>query len=100
MTGEVYLACDILSGNVVVVKLERVKGKDRTLHHEFCIYTKLDGQPGVLHVHWFGTEAGFDAMVVDQLGQSLDDLFVQCDFWFTIKTVMLLAGQLVHHSEL
>jgi predicted Ser/Thr protein kinase len=100
ITDEVYLACDILSGSSVVIKLERIEGKNHSLHHEFRIYTKLEGKLGVPRVHWFGTEAGFDAMVIDRLGQSLDDLFVSCDFRFTIKTVLLLAEQLVRHSEL
>jgi serine/threonine protein kinase len=51
-------------------------------------------------VYWFGAEAGFNAMVVDRLGQSLEDLFVQCHFQFTIKTVLLLARQLVSQFDL
>jgi predicted Ser/Thr protein kinase len=94
-TDEICLAYDILSGNDVVIKLERVEGKVRTLGGEFHVYTKLKGGTGIPHVHWFGRESGFDAIVVDRLGQSLEDLFVQCHFKFTIKTVSLLAGQLV-----
>jgi len=100
ITDEVYLACDILSGNAVIIKLEQVKGKEHFLHHEFHIYAKLEGQLGIPRVHWFGTEGGFDAMVIDRLGQSLDDLFVCCDSRFMIKTVLLLAEQLVCHSKL
>jgi len=43
----------------------------------------------------FGTEAGFNAMVIERLGPSLYDLFVQCHFRFSLKTVLLLAGRLV-----
>jgi len=100
ITDEVYLACDILSEHAIVIKHERVKGQKHFLHHEFYVYIKLEGKLGVPHIHWFGTEAGFDVMVIDQLGQSLDDLFVCCDFQFMIKTVLLLAEQLVHHSKL
>ena len=39
-------------------------------------------------------------MAIDHLGQSLQDLFVQCHFKFTIKTVLLLAGQLVSEFNL
>ena len=97
-TDEIYLARDILSGNDIVIKLERVEGKVHTLGDEFHVYTKLKGGTGIPNTHWFGTEAGFDAMVVDRLGQSLESLFVQSCFTFTFKTVLLLAGQLV--SEL
>ena len=40
-------------------------------------------------------EAGFDALVIERLGPNLDDLFAQRDFRFLLKTVLLLASQLV-----
>lgn len=79
----------------MVVKLEQANGKVHTLEHEFDVYTALKGGIGIPHAHWFGTEAGFDAIAVDRLGQSLDDLFVQCHYKFTMKTVLLLAKQMV-----
>jgi casein kinase I family protein HRR25 len=78
-----------------VVKLESVKGKNPTLDHEFGVYTKLSRGIGIPRIHWFGTESGFDAMVIERLGPSLDNLFVQCRSRFSLKTVLLLAGQLV-----
>ena len=43
----------------------------------------------------FCTESGFDIMAIDHLGPSLEDIFVCSRFQFTIKTVLLLARQLV-----
>ena len=78
------------------MKLEPTKREHhRALAHEFRVYKKLGGGPGIPRVHWFGTEAGFDAMAIDRLGQSLEDLFVHCEFRFSNKTVSLLARQLV-----
>ena len=94
-TDEVCLAYDILSEEDVVIKLERVEGKVHMLGNEFHVYTKLRGGTGIPRVHWFSRESGFDAIVIDCLGRSLEDLFVQCHFKFTIRTVSLLAGQLV-----
>jgi len=98
-TDEIYLAFDILSGNDVVIKLKRVEEMVHTLDNKFHIYTKLKGGTGIPQVHWFGTETGFDAMAVNRLGQSLEDLFVQCHSKFMIKTVLLLAGQLVSEFD-
>ena len=84
-----------MSGERVVVKLEPVKGKNHTLDHEFSIYMKLSKGVGIPRTRFFTTEAGFDAMVIERLGPSLDDLFVECDFRFSLKTVLLLASQLV-----
>lgn len=94
-TGEIFLAEDILLRQSVVIKLEPLAGKHHILRHEFHVYKKLCGGIGIPSVHWFGTEVGFNAMVMDRLGQSLDDLFVDCNFRFTLKTVLGIAGQLV-----
>jgi hypothetical protein len=72
-----------------------MKGKDRTLEHEFFVYKKLKKGTDIPCVHWFGTESGFDVMALDCLGPSLEDLFVCSGFQFTSKTVSLLARQLV-----
>jgi hypothetical protein len=94
-TGEIFLAEDILLQQSVVIKLEPLAGKSHTLRHEFHVYKKLCGGIGIPGIRWFGTEVGFNAMVMDRLGQSLDDHFVDCNFRFTLKTVLCLAGQLV-----
>jgi hypothetical protein len=59
------------------------------------MYKKLGNGTGIPHVHWFGTKAGFNAMVIDYLGQSLEELFTCCHHRFSVKTVLVLARQLV-----
>jgi casein kinase I homolog HRR25 len=98
--GEVFVARDILSLQDVVIKLESLKAKQHFLEHEYHVYQKISGGIGIPRVLWFGTEGGFDAMVLDCLGQSLADLFVRCHFKFTIQTVLRLAGQLVCMSSI
>jgi hypothetical protein len=94
-TGETYLAHDILSGHDVTIKLEPIEGKHHTLEHKFHVYLKLCGGTGIPHIHWFGTEMGFNVMVISCLGWSLDDLFVCCNFQFSVRTILLLTSQLV-----
>jgi hypothetical protein len=93
--GEIYLACDILSGQPIIIKLEPLNSNHQTLEHEFYVYRRLRGGVGIPEVHWFGLECGFNAMAMDLLGHSLEDLFIQCQFRFSIKTTLLLGRQLV-----
>ena len=69
-----------------------VKAKHPHLEYESKVYRTLAGGP---FVRWFGTECDYNAMVMDLLGPSLEDLFNFCNRKFSLKTVLLLADQLV-----
>lgn len=51
------------------------------------------------HVFWYDTKCEYNAMVFDLLGPSIEDLFNYCDRKFSLKTVFLLAYQLVRRVE-
>ena len=52
---------------------------------------------GVPHLKWFGVEGDYSCMVIDLLGPSLEDLFNYCTRKFTLKSVLMLADQLVSY---
>lgn len=85
----------MISGEQVAVKLESVKAERLQLEHEARVYKILAGAVGVPYVRWFGTECDYNAMVLDLLGPSLEDLFNFCNRKFSLKTVLLLADQLI-----
>jgi len=93
--GDIYLGINIISGEEVAIKLESVKAKHPQLEYESKVYKTLAGGVGVPFVRWFGTECDYNAMVLDLLGPSLEDLFNFCNRKFSLKTVLLLADQLV-----
>ena len=96
--GDIYLGINIISGEEVAIKLESVKAKHPQLEYESKVYKALAGGVGVPFVRWFGTECDYNAMVLDLLGPSLEDLFNFCNRKFSLKTVLLLADQLVSNS--
>ncbi|KAF7347425.1 Kinase-like protein [Mycena venus] len=96
--GDIYLGINIISGEEVAIKLESVKAKHPQLEYESKVYKTLAGGVGVPFVRWFGTECDYNAMVLDLLGPSLEDLFNFCNRKFSLKTVLLLADQLVSAS--
>ena len=50
---------------------------------------------GIPTIKWCGTEGDYNVLVMELLGPSLEDLFNFCNRKFSIKTVLLLADQMV-----
>ncbi|GLT57809.1 hypothetical protein SLA2020_307570 [Shorea laevis] len=97
--GELFLGVNIQTGEEVAIKLEPVKTKHPQLHYESKLYMLLQGGTGVPHLKWFGVEGDYNIMVIELLGPSLEDLFNYCNRKFSLKTVLMLADQLINRVE-
>lgn len=97
--GDIYLGINIQSGEEVAVKLESHKARHPQLLYESKLYKILQGGVGIPHIRWYGQEKEYNVLVMDLLGPSLEDLFNFCGRRFTMKTVLMLADQMIGRIE-
>jgi len=97
--GDIYLGTNISTLEEVAIKLECVKTKHPQLHIESKFYRIMQGGVGIPTIKWCGSEGDFNVMVMELLGPSLEDLFNFCSRRFSLKTVLLLADQLISRIE-
>eukprot|EP00002_Diphylleia_rotans_P021173 TRINITY_DN4122_c0_g1_i7.p1 TRINITY_DN4122_c0_g1~~TRINITY_DN4122_c0_g1_i7.p1 ORF type:complete len:394 (-),score=91.32 TRINITY_DN4122_c0_g1_i7:217-1398(-) len=97
--GEIYLGVNVTNGEEVAVKLESAQTKHPQLFYEAKLYKALSGGAGIPSLKYYGTEGDYNMMVIDILGPSLEDLFNFCGRKFSLKTVLMLADQMIARIE-
>lgn len=97
--GDIYLGQDSETSEEVAIKLESLKSKHPQLHIEAKFYKLMQGGVGIPQIKWCGAEGDYNVLVMELLGPSLEDLFNFCNRKFSLKTVLLLADQMISRIE-
>jgi len=97
--GDIYFAVNTQTGEELAVKCESVKSKHPMLMYEAKLVKHLQGVPGIATVHYCDVEGDYNVMVMDLLGPSLEDLFNICHRQFSLKTVLMIADQMLYRIE-
>lgn len=101
--GEIYKAINQLDeAEQYAVKAEPISTRHPQLLFEAKLYKYLhnDGNiVGIPRVYAAGIENGYNLMMMDLLGKSLEDIFVANNKKFSLRTVLMVGIQIVERIE-
>mmetsp|Transcript_13612 Transcript_13612/g.33317 ORF Transcript_13612/g.33317 Transcript_13612/m.33317 type:complete len:387 (-) Transcript_13612:577-1737(-) len=97
--GDIYEGESVSDKEKVAIKLENKNTRYPQLLYEYQVYRAIDPAQGFPVVHWCGSAGRCNVMVMELLGSSLESLYVKCGRRFSMKTVLMLAIQLIDRIE-
>lgn len=97
--GEIYAGEHIVTHEEVAIKLESVHTRPPQLFVESKAYKMMAGGIGIPEMKWYGIEGDYNVLVMTLLGKSVEDLFIQCQRKLSLKTVLMLADQMISRIE-
>ncbi|CAF0926431.1 unnamed protein product [Rotaria sp. Silwood1] len=97
--GEIHLGRNTETHEHVAIKLEQTSTRTPQLAHEYRFYSILGKHDGIPQVHFYGQAGPCNALVMELLGPSLEDLFDLCSRRFSLKTVLMIGLQLLDRIE-
>jgi casein kinase 1 len=97
--GEIYLSANLENNEHVASKLEKADTKFPQLEMEYRVYRHLSAGSGIPKVYAYGKDPDHNVLIMELLGPSLESLFQYCKQRFSLKTVLMLADQMLSRIE-
>ncbi|KAJ1606598.1 casein kinase I [Cryptosporidium canis] len=99
--GDIYLAVNTETNEEVAVKAESTMSRHPQLTYETKVLKLLQGGVGIANVYHceLDREVNHQIMAMELLGPSLEDLFNLCHRRFSMKTILMIADQMLQRVE-
>jgi casein kinase 1 len=97
--SEIFKGHNKATKQEVAVKLEKVSCNINQVLHEAKILKRLEPTLGFPRVYWYGATKDFNLAVLDLLGPSLQDIFISSNKRLGLKTVLIIAEQLISRVQ-
>jgi len=102
--GSVYAGYDLKTSESIAIKVEEVlpgedkRRKDILLKEAKFLYN-LNGEKGFPKMIYFTKTESKRIMILSLLGRNLESLFRKCNRKFSLKTVLMMADQMISRLE-
>lgn len=93
--GTIFSAKNNNTNEEVAVKID----SSILLKNEARIYRLFTNTKGIPNMRSFGKEGDYNYMVMDKLGESIEDLKIICGGHFSLKTTINVGLQMLHRLE-
>ncbi|XP_027189057.1 uncharacterized protein [Cicer arietinum] len=97
--GVIHIGAHVVTSELVAIKMENKKTKQPQLLYEAKLYNNLKGGSGIPRMKWFGTDGDYNVLVLELMGPSLEDLLYYSGGMFSLKSVLMLADQMLTRIE-
>jgi len=96
--GQIFRAVNLDNEANVAAKLEK-RSPNATLVREAKVISDMRGQTGFPSLYDYGKEDSYNFIIVSLLGWNLEKLFKACHHRFSLKTVLMIADQILTRIE-
>ena len=96
--GQIFYGVNQENEARIAAKLEK-RSPNATLVREAKVISDLRGQTGFPSLYDYGKEDNYNFIIVSLLGLNLEKLFKLCNYRFSLKTVLMIADQMISRIE-